>query len=264
MKIEEVESQISRNLSNGLSLRDSLDKVGYVVPQQSQPRVTLSDANGRKKKRNASADNWSAESGQIVVRYEPVPQEYQQPSITALLDVAELVRERRDSGTLARQASGPSSGSDSGSPLTHGGAPQPEDRGRSEQVPSSNTFMHPAEAELLRALDRAESKPGWNFVPLKKFRDEILPTERPEYIPSLRTDVEQRQMLQSVIDKRFVLVSKVPNPKAPQFPVTTVRLNRLMPQVKVALGQVVDFDQEFRPIEIRGEPLSETILRERR
>ncbi len=113
-------------------------------------------------------------------------------------------------------------------------------------------------------MDRAESKPGWNFVPLKKFRDEILPTERPEDIPSLRTDVEQRHMLQSVIDKRFVLVSKVPNPKAPQFPVTTVRLNRLMPQVKVALGQVVDFDQEFRPIEIRGEPLSETILRERR
>ncbi len=60
MNIEQVESQISRNLSSGLSLKESLDKVGYAVPQHSQPRVTLSDANGRKKKRNASADNWSA------------------------------------------------------------------------------------------------------------------------------------------------------------------------------------------------------------
>ncbi len=229
MKIEEVESQISRNLSSGLSLKDSLDRVGYAVPQQSQPRVTLSDANGRKKKRNASADNWSAESGQIVVRYEPVPQEHKQP----------------DSLTT--------DGND--------GALHLENRRHSEQVPDSNTLMHPAEAELLKALDRAESKPGWRFVPLKKFRDEILPTEP---LVHNRTDAERRETLHRVIEKRFVLRSTIPNPKSPQFPVTTIRLNRLMPEVKAALGQGGDFDPEFRPIEIRREPLSATILRERR
>ncbi|MGA7081408.1 MAG: hypothetical protein WBY61_22080, partial [Terriglobales bacterium] len=43
------------------------------------------------------------------------------------------------------------------------------------QSASACIQVHPAEAELLRALDRAESTPGWNFVSLKKFRDEILP-----------------------------------------------------------------------------------------
>ena len=80
----------------------------------------------------------------------------------------------------------------------------------------------------------------------------------------MQTDVERQNVLRSAIEKRLVLVGKVPNPKAPEFPVTTVRLNRLMPEVKTLLGQTVDADLDFRPIEIRGEPLSATILRERR
>lgn len=230
MNIEEVASQISRNLSSGLSLKDSLDKVGYAVPQQSQPRVTLSNAKGRKIKRNASADNWSPESDVIEIRLEPVPQEHKSPEISRQIENASRA--------------------------------QPQDVPKG--IADSDSYLHPAEAELLRALDRAESKPGWSFVPLKKFRDDILPLEPRESIPSLRTDVEQRHMLQSVIDKRFVLVGKVPNPKSPQFPVTTIRLNRLMPQVKVALGQGGNLDLDFHPVEIRGEPLSTTILRERR
>jgi hypothetical protein len=114
---------------------------------------------------------------------------------------------------------------------------------------------------LLKALDKAEAKPGWNFVPLKKFRDEILPAEN---IPSMSTDVERQSVIRSAIEKKLILLGKVPNPKIPEFPVTTVRLNRLMPEVKVLLGQTGDSDLDFRPIEIRGEPLSATILRERR
>jgi hypothetical protein len=232
MNIEEVESQISRNLSSGLSLKDSLDRVGYAVPKKSHPRVTLSDANGRKKKRNASADNWSPESGVIEIRLEPVAQEEERPA-------PETPRQTESTSRAQLQD------------LPSGTA-------------NADGDLHPAEVELLRALDRAESKPGWSFVPLKKFRDDILPLEPRENIPSLRTDIEQRHMLQSVIDKRLVLVGKIPNPKAPQFPVTTIRLNRLMPQVKAALGQTGSSDLDFRPVEIRGEPLSATILRERR
>jgi hypothetical protein len=99
---------------------------------------------------------------------------------------------------------------------------------------------------------------------LKKFRDEILPAERPEDMPNLRTAEAQRHFLQQAIEKRLVLVGKLPNPKAPQFPVTTIRLNRLMPEVAAALGQRGSTDLGFSPIEIRGEPLSATILRERR
>jgi hypothetical protein len=234
MNIEEVAFQISRNLSSGLSLKESLDKVGYAVPQQSHPQVTLLDANRRKKKRNASAENWSPESGVIEIRLEPVLQEH---------------KNKRIFSEPPNQTENLSS-------------TKPQELPR--DTASLDSFLHPAEAELLRALDRAESKPGWSFVPLKKFRDDILPLEARESIPSLRTEVEQRHILQSVIDKRFVLVGKVPNPKSPQFPVTTIRLNRLMPQVKVALGREGNLDADFHPIEIQGEPLSTTILRERR
>jgi hypothetical protein len=230
VNIKEVESQIAQNLSG--ELRDSLNKVGYTIPEHCHPRVSLLDANGRKKRSNASADNWSPESGLIEIRLEPTPQQDRQ-----------LVAE------VPVQTQNPAHAQNHDLP---------------KDAADSDGYLHPAEAELLRALDRAESKPGWSFVPLKKFRDDILPLEPRESIPSLRTDVEQRHMLQSVIDKRFVLVGKVPNPKSPQFPVTTIRLNRLMPQVKVALGQSGNPDLDFRPIEIRGEPLSATILRERR
>ncbi len=233
MKIPELESQIA--CASNAPLREILGKAGYTLPDHFQPQVSLLkfDSNGKKRqvRSDASADNWSPESGRIEIRFEPIQHQREQ--------------EKSETSRETNASSGES-------PTV------------SEDGPGSAGFLHPAEAELLRALDRAESKPGWNFVPLRKFRDEILSLERPEDIPHLRTDVEQRHMLQSAIDKRFVLVGKVPNPKAPQFPVTTIRLNRLMPQVKAALGQGDNTDLDFRPVEIRGEPLSTTILRERR
>src|SRR5207245_7195602 len=99
------------------------------------------------------------------------------------------------------------------------------------------------------------------FVPLKKFRDEILPLGKFESMP---TEVERRNALDSVIKRKFVVVGHIPNPRSPQFPVTTIRLNRLMPEVKTTLGGGDNSDLEFRPVEIPGEPLSTTILRERR
>jgi hypothetical protein len=130
----------------------------------------------------------------------------------------------------------------------------------SQTTAGPGVLVHPAEAELLRALDRAESTPGWSFVSLKKFRDEILPSEN---IPSIRTDVERQNVLRTAIDKRLILKKPVPNPKSPQFPVTSIRLNRLMPEVQEMLGYAKK-DLDFHPIHIKGEPLSATILRERR
>ena len=262
MNIEEVESEISKNLSSGLSLKDSLDKVGYAVPQQRQPHVTLSDAKGRKKKRNASADNWSAESGQIVVRYESIPQEDKHLDSQSFRGIGNASQAQdRESSEQASDGKTSMHPAEMHPAEMHPAEMHPAEMHPAEMHPAE---MHPAEAQLVRALDRAESRPGWNFVPLRKFRDEILPLESPELIPSLRTDVEQKHILQSAIDKRYVLVGKVPNPKAPQFPVTTIRLNRLIPEVAAALGQRGGNDLEFAPVEIRGEPLSTTILRERR
>ena len=130
----------------------------------------------------------------------------------------------------------------------------------SQATTSAGVQVHPAEVELLKALDRAESTPGWSFVSLKKFRDEILPLED---VPSIRSDVERQNVLRSAIDKRLILRGKVENPKSPQFPVTTIRLNRLLPEVQEVLG-LPEKNLDFHPIHIKGEPLSATILRERR
>lgn len=221
--VREVELEFGRKLNSALT--DILQDLGYALPQSHQVRASLLDSNGRKKRSNASADNWSPVQGRIEIRFEPV------------------AREQKQINSQTSQT------------------PAKESPTKSEKLSKGIPGVHPAEADLLIALDRAESRPGWNFVPLKKFRDEIL---RLEHFSSMRTDVEQRSVLNSAIEKRFVLVGRVPNPKAPQFPVTTVRLNRLMPEVKAVLGQNDSPDLDFHPVEIPGEPLSATILRERR
>lgn len=220
MKIEQAESRLAQKLDN--TLQDALHDLQLSAPNQYRIRISLIDASGRKKRSNASADNWSPESGRIEISFEPSTSE--EPLITPV------------SGPSARASGIP------------------------EQF-SANSYIHPAELELINVLARAESRPGWSFVPLRKFRDEILASE---HIPCLRTEVERQNVLRSAIDKKLVLVGKVQNPKTPEFPVTTIRLNRLMPEVQHALALNKTGDLDFHPVDIRGEPLSATILRERR
>jgi hypothetical protein len=115
-------------------------------------------------------------------------------------------------------------------------------------------------SDLVRTLDRVESRPGYQFVALKWFRDVALPGESLEWAQS---DSLRQDLLREAIEKRLILTSKVPNPKSPQFPVTAIRLNRLLPDVQAILGEQVA-DSDFRPVDIRGEKLSATVLRERR
>ena len=227
MNIKDVEPELAKKLVE--PLRDALRNLSYSSPEHYQIRVFLLDESGRKKRSNAAAQSWSPDSGRIEIRFEPTSQE----------------REELCSQTPRRTENTTSS----------------EHEGSAAESADSSPHLHPAEAELLKALNRAESKPGWSFVPLKKFRDEILPQE---HLTLMRTEVEQHNTLRSVIEKRFVLLGKVPNPRSPQFPVTTIRLNRLMSEVRVALGQNAKADLDFQPVEIQGEPLSATILRERR
>ncbi len=115
-------------------------------------------------------------------------------------------------------------------------------------------------AELIQALNRAEHRRGFDFVALKWFRDTALPAEAFAWAQS---DFSRRQVLTDAIEKRLILTNKVPNPKSP-FPVTAIRLNRSVPEVSKVLGEKDDTDLDFHPFEIRGEPLSATIIRERR
>src|SRR5208283_5563278 len=62
VKIDQLESELAQKLVSPLKA---------TIPGQYQVRVSLLDANGRKKRSNASANNWSPASGRIEIRFEP-------------------------------------------------------------------------------------------------------------------------------------------------------------------------------------------------
>jgi hypothetical protein len=142
-------------------------------------------------------------------------------------------------------------------------APRIEPKAREvevERVPRAPA-LPAALCDLLRQLDNAEKRPGYDFVALKWFRDAVLPAVRPEW-----SDADARNnALRDAIDRDLVRTNKVPNPKSPSFPVTAVRLNRSADDVCGVLGASSgEAGPRFRPLPIRGEPLSSSILRERR
>jgi hypothetical protein len=226
--VEQVESSIARELE--IPLKAALKRHGYSVHESLRLHLSLLSAGGRKKRSSAAAHTWVPEKSEPAQFWlEPsapettaIPSETPHPEPLSVLPVKSMDASRDPGGC--------------------------------------GVYIHPAEAELLKALDRAESTPGWSFVSLKKFRDEILPSQD---VPSIRSDAERQSVLRSAIDKRLILKKPVPNPKSPQFPVTSIRLNRLMPEVQAVLGKPKT-DLDFHPIHLKGEPLSATILRERR
>ncbi|SRR5712692_4274956 len=144
-------------------------------------------------------------------------------------------------------------------------ASQPTERGTATAPPdhaakSGATTTGPL-SDLIQALDRAESRPGYDFVALKWFRDAALPAEG---FPWASVNSVRQDVLRDAIDKRLILTSRVPNPRSPQFPVTAIRLNRLMPEVRAILGTRDGGLPDFQPVPIRGENLSVTALRDRR
>ena len=225
-RIEEVEVRLEQELE--VPFKAALTKLGFSGSAGLRLRVELQQADGRKKRSNARAATWDSES-------EPMKVWLEQPQTKAA--------ERSE---IAPPIELPS--------------PSPVAKAEVSQSISNAGLSASAEVELVRALDHAESTPGWTFVSLKKFRDEILPLENTS---SIRSDVERQNALRLAIDKKIILKKPIPNPKSPQFPVTSIRLNRLMPEVQKILGQSTK-DLDFHPIHIKGEPLSATILRERR
>lgn len=126
--------------------------------------------------------------------------------------------------------------------------------------PQSGSVTSDPLSDLIRALNRAESRPGYQFVALKWFRDTALLEEGFSWANDYAT---RKVILGEAIQKRLILTSRMPNPKSPQFPVTAIRLNRLMPEVAAILGNRNE-GPGFQPIPIGGERLSSTVMRDRR
>jgi len=202
------------------------------IPPDYQPEVSLENKKGRKKRSNASVDNWSPQSGdEIRIRFTPSSGWPATPAEPTETRVAVPVT--------------------AGSPPTANAA-------RFGAPPSGTSA---SVADLVRALDRAESSPGFQFVALKWFRDVFLPAQGLEWT---RSGSGRHEVLKEAISRRLILTSKVPNPKDPQFPVTAIRLNRLLPEVRASLSQAAGTENDFDPVSIPGENLSATVLRERR
>jgi len=113
---------------------------------------------------------------------------------------------------------------------------------------------------LVHVMDEAERSPQLHFVALKLLRDRLL--VEGGFEPS---SPERRQAyVAAAIERGYLTTGKRPNPKNPQYPVTSVQLNRGHPDVRRSLGHDGDKDDGFEPIPWRGEPLSATVLGDRR
>ncbi len=132
---------------------------------------------------------------------------------------------------------------------------------RSSEAPSSPSSEPPAAAgdrfeRLIREIDRLER--GGAFVWVG-----FLAKNR---LPQLGYSADEvNALLNDAIDEGIVTVKDVPSPKNPQFRAREVRLERTHSLVRAALTrQAGNGGSTYVRPKVRGEPVSETIIRERR
>jgi hypothetical protein len=163
----------------------------FLAPEGYHPVVELQE-DGRKKRRTASADNWTPETGEILISFSKESRESDGERPPALESVSLPIRSR---GVIAVQ------------PM----------HSSQHSTPPSDT----PEKELCNALEEVERQ-GRAFVALKWFRDEVLPSKG---FPWTVNPEERQAVLARAVDSGMIMTSRVPNPRSP-FPTTTIRLNR--------------------------------------
>jgi hypothetical protein len=105
-------------------------------------------------------------------------------------------------------------------------------------------------ADFLQALDQAENDPHLHFVSLKWFRDTYLQKRGFDWAQD--PDMPRR-LIQEATERVLILTSKVPNPKQPSFPVTSIRLNREHPDVRKVVGEAALVETPASPLEETAE-----------
>jgi hypothetical protein len=203
----------------------------FLIPIGYRPKIQLEE-DGRKKRSTAAASNWNPETGEIVIYFE-----------------------RADAGPVASGAQNPGIHPQSG--VTAGRFTTREGAERLTATPSQNAELPqptlPEIQQCCEALAEAE-KAGKAFIALKWFRDNELMARGYAWTDSL----EYRQaVLSKAIEVGAVLTASIPNPKAPQHPTTTVKLNRESEYAQAVAPR-------FQPIRARGgASASEIIIRDR-
>jgi hypothetical protein len=219
--VEEALSELAFSTDPGLTRA-----LRFLSPPGYQAIVELCGENGRSKRRNANANTWLPEEDEVRIYFERIDEDEE--------------------------------GDDDRS------APQLRVRGTRQAATYEENHLPEAEGalppdiddrikELCATLAEAE-RGGHAFIALKWFRDSFLPRKA----FSWNQNPESRQMiLAEAILRGVVLTSKIPNPKTPAYPTTTIRLNR-------AEAGVPEEAQRFRPVAMHGDSLTASMMDESR
>jgi hypothetical protein len=158
--------------------------LGFLIPEGFAPVVQLEEE-GRKKRGNSAASNWDPEKGEIVIYFE-------RTAASHPVRAQQFVGQPTGAPRMAKPA-----------------VP-------AEPAEATAEELHQCSEALAQA--EAEGKP---FIALKWFRDTALPSYS---YPWTISPASRQRVLTKAIESGIVVLDKVPNPKSPQFPTTTVRL----------------------------------------
>jgi hypothetical protein len=239
LTISDLETIIERGLESlrNAPLSETITaSFPYILPPGMRVRVQLEE-DGRKKRSTAAANNWNPATGEIVLYFEPVD------DVPAQTHVSGAHKDAwKTSAAVEHDSSAPSSVNASSSVLARS----------SGSADGASGEVTPAQVRQCCDLLAEAERAGKAFVALKWFRDEAVPKSG---LPWTTTADSRQRVLAMAIEQGMINTSRIPNPKAPQHPTTTVALN------KAEFGK--ETSSRFKPITVRGEPVSYTIMRER-
>jgi hypothetical protein len=182
--IEEALAELSFSQDPGLARA-----LRFLAPPGYQAIVELCSENGRSKRRNGTAEDWSPEEDEVRIYFERVDDGEAAPRPVRSTRSAHEYRAEHDDDILE---------------------------------PIMPADLDARVKELCSALAEAE-RGGHAFIALKWFRDSFLPRKAYRW----NQNPESRQsVLAEAIQRGVVLTSKIANPKTPAYPTTTIRLNR--------------------------------------
>jgi hypothetical protein len=237
-------SDIEQTVQNGLeALRNAplsnqiTAALKFLTPPGYRPIAQLEE-DGRKKRSTAAASNWTPETGEIVIYFEPTEPARVQP----LLPVHPAAGHSK-----IRIGRSPSS-----TPSTAEQTSALEVEGQSLTFDPEAVTPWQIE-QCCEALAEAE-KAGKAFIALKWFRDQGLTVHGYSWATSPAC---RQAVLTKAIELGAILTAQIPNPKAPQHPTTTVKLNR-------ESEHTILVTPRFQPIQAKdGASASEILLRDR-
>src|ERR1700733_4921991 len=216
--IEDALNELAYSQDPGL-----LRALRFLAPPGYQAIVELCGENGRSKRRNANATSWNPEEDEVRIYFERAGGD----------------SDEEDDRTSERHV-----------PQVRARSPRPVAVSYEDGNVDDSNGQLPADIddrikELCATLAEAE-RGGHAFIALKWFRDSFLPRKA----FSWNQNPELREMiLAEAILGGVVLTSKIPNPKSPAYPTTTIRLNR-------AEAGVPEEAQRFRPVAVQGDLVS--------